>query len=127
MARYPHKKNGISRRTFLRTLQSAPVLFLPAPLRGWPLEHSLAERAGLALPFADVRLSPHYPTKSPLDDLLLQAVPGSDEYVTEKYAFEIAQILGEWSRALRESPPASLSTISKFLDPSIQASRLAPM
>src|SRR2546430_8022148 len=42
-----------------------------------------------SLPFADSRLSPRYPAKSPFDDVLRQVVPGTDEYITEKYAFEI--------------------------------------
>jgi tetratricopeptide (TPR) repeat protein len=124
MARSPHLKHHISRRKFLQTLQWSPVLFLPAPLRTWRSLPIQAASAGAEIALAEYRLKPHYyPAKSPLDDLLLQAVPGSDEYVTEKYAFEISQILAEWSRALRESPPA-LSIISNFLDASIETNRL---
>ena len=75
--------------------------------------------------FTDLRLTPHYPTKSPLDDILLKVVPGADEYVTEKYAFEIMQLLGEWSRALKTAPPA-LASLAKFLDASIAATSLLP-
>ncbi len=50
-----------------------------------------------SFPFSDFRLTPHYPAKSPLDDVLLKVVPGADEYVTEKYAFEIMPLLKQWS------------------------------
>ena len=60
-----------------------------------------------SFPFSDLRLTPHYPANSPLDDVLLKVVPGADEYVTEKYAFEIMQLLGEWSRVLRLHRPRS--------------------
>jgi tetratricopeptide (TPR) repeat protein len=48
-----------------------------------------------------------------------------DEYVTEKYAFEVSEVLAEWSSGLRETPP-NLSVISRSLDASIEANSLAP-
>ena len=36
-------------------------------------------------------LTPHYPAKSPLDDVFRLVAPGSDEFVTEKVCFEIRQ------------------------------------
>ena len=56
-----------------------------------------------SLPFSDVRLTPHYPARSPLEDVLRLVAPGSDEYVTEKYAFEIETLLQQWSQALKTS------------------------
>jgi len=70
-------------------------------------------------------LAPHYPTKSPLDDVLRLVDPAADEYVTEKYAFEITRLLDDWAQGLRSSPPA-LALLAKFLDPSLEASSLAP-
>src|SRR2546430_14393198 len=78
-----------------------------------------------SLPFADSRLSPRYPAKSPLDDVLRQVVPGTDEYVAEKYAFEIMRLLNEWSRALKEAPPA-LSVLAEILSASIEGASLVP-
>ncbi len=83
------------------------------------------EDAASAFPFADSRLSPHYPAKSPLDDVLRQVVPGTDEYVTEKYAFEIMRLLNKWSCGLKESPPA-LSVLAEFLSASIEGASLVP-
>ena len=78
-----------------------------------------------SLPFADFRLTPHYPAKSPLDDLLRYVEPGSDEYVTEKYAAEIARHLEEWGQELR-SGPSPLNVLAKFLDASLKAASLVP-
>jgi tetratricopeptide (TPR) repeat protein/peroxiredoxin len=40
----------------------------------------------------------------PLDDLLLQTKAGSDDFVTEKYADEIAAILAQWRFGLLQNP-----------------------
>ena len=74
----------------------------------------------------DFRLTPHYPARSPLDDVLRYVPPGSDEFVTEKYAAEIAQHLEEWGGESCDRIPASLNVLAKFLDPSLQAASLIP-
>src|SRR2546430_4982977 len=117
MARRKDDNRVFSRRTFLRGMQCAPIFFLPAPIRGLslpslPLDASRDRPADF--PFADFRMTPHYPAKSPLEDVLARVVPGSDEYVTEKYAFEIMRHLSAWSEALKASPPA-LAAFAKFL------------
>jgi hypothetical protein len=109
-------------------MQWAPLLFLPAPIQGFSFPAVRRDSSGdrnASFPFADLRLTPHYPTKSPLEDVLSRVVPGSDEYITEKYAFEIMRQLSEWSQALKSSPPA-LAVVTKFLDVSIEASSLIP-
>src|SRR5262245_22108764 len=94
-----------NRREFLRHLGFAtssvvPVL-LPAPLRALagPI---VGSRAGLGYAvgeeaLADFRLTPAYPSRSPLDELLRLAAPGTDAYVTEKFAAE----LQGWFEAVR--------------------------
>ncbi len=77
------------------------------------------------MPFADLRLTPHYPAKSPLSDIIALVTPGSDSYITEKYADEIGSALNKWSDALTKSP-TGLSAIAESLDESIEASTLAP-
>src|SRR5882762_4814240 len=120
--------HSFSRRVFLEKMRWAPFLFLPAPLRGAPFQSvgagSDAAR-GAFVPVADFRLTPHYPGKSPLEDVLRLVAPGSDEYVTEKYAFEIGSQLKEWSQAL-EASAHDLSALARSLDPSVEASPLAP-
>ncbi len=47
-----------------------------------------------------------------------------DEFVTEKYAFEIELILKQWTQTLKDSA-RDLSALAKFLDPSIEATSFA--
>jgi tetratricopeptide (TPR) repeat protein/peroxiredoxin len=105
------------------------MLFRPAPFHGSSILFGLpkvfpSEASGFS--FADIRLTPHYPAKSPLEDVLRLVLPGSDEYVTEKYAFEIEAQLNQWSQALKASAH-DLSALAKSLDPSLEASPLAPV
>ncbi|MFY9852459.1 MAG: FG-GAP-like repeat-containing protein, partial [Terracidiphilus sp.] len=58
--------------------------------------------------------------------MLRLVTPGSDEYITEKYAVEIESIFKEWSQALKLSAH-DLSILLNLLDPAIEASRLAPI
>src|SRR5271165_1388433 len=122
------KKRIVSRRTFLGRMRWAPFLFLPSPIQSAAFE-ALAPRIfgeqRPTFPLADYRLTPHYPAKSPLDAVLRYVAPGSDEYVTEKYAAEIAQRLEEWGQALRVSP-TSMSVLANLLDPSLKATPLVP-
>ena len=128
MSRRKDENKIFSRRTFLKGIGLTPLLFRPAPLHGSPFlfypPRALASQ-NHNFPFADFRLTPHYPAKSPLEDVLRLVAPGSDEYVTEKYAFEIESLLKQWSHALKVSV-RDLSPLAKSLDPSLQASPLAP-
>ena len=118
----------LSRRTFLGAFRWSPLLFLPAPLHSaaYPCLVSQAQAGRTpSSPFAESRFTPHYPAKSPLDDVLRYVIPGSDEYVTEKYAAEIALLLHAWAKELRSGPP-SLQTLTGLLDPSFKAAPLVP-
>lgn len=121
-------EHTISRRFFLKQMGWAPVLFLPAPLvasvpGSW---FSIAAQGAPTFAGEDVRLIPHYPSPSPLDDILRFAPPGSDEYVVEGYVSEIMSLLTEWSRQLRTTPQA-LDVLRKFVDVSIQSTDLVPV
>ncbi len=101
----------------------APVLFLPAPIHNSIFRSAPRGLPALEIPhfpFAEVTFSPHYPAKSPLDDVLKLTDPGTDEYVTEAYASEIMKLLEEWSRFLRTNPPA-IAAMGKFVALSIQS------
>ena len=101
-------------------MQWSPLLFLPAPLHGLTAPVILGyRRTG----FADLRFAPHYPAKSPLEDVLSRVAPGNDEFVSEKYAYEIQLLLNDWSRALKEAPPAA-TALATFLDDSVEANLL---
>ena len=125
-----HHKNEnlfLSRRRLLKSLGLAPVLFCPAPFHASSFLFGSSESVSgnpSDFPFADIRLTPHYPAKSPLEDLLRLVTPGSDEYVTEKYALEIGKQLNQWSQTLQASAH-DLSALARSLDPSVEASPLA--
>jgi hypothetical protein len=121
--RDPNLRPRFSRRAILKSLGWASMAFRPAPFFGLSPTASSTELARSdqsSLPFADVRLTPHYPTESPLADVLRLVTPGSDEYVTEKYAFEIESILNQWGRALLTSVHEHRE-LAVFVDTSIQA------
>ncbi len=124
MARGKHSASLLSRRALLKGMGLAPLAFRAAPFFGSPLSLSSPDSpasANPSFPFADIRLRPHYPAKSPLADVLRLVAPGTDSYVTEKYAFEISAILRQWSEALKSSP-GDLAPMATALDPAIQAS-----
>jgi tetratricopeptide (TPR) repeat protein len=128
MARQNDDKHKISRRKFLGAMGWTSSLFLPAPMAAWPFGPPIRDTLGMQFPhllFADVRLTPQYPAKSPLEQILQKVAPGGDEYITEKYAFEIAARLEDWSKALADAAPAS-DTIAKILYESIAGCSLEP-
>src|SRR5882757_4767213 len=127
MSYYKDENQFLSRRRLLKSLSLAPLLFCPAPFHASsflfePWETPPSRTSGFSL--ADFRLTPHYPTKSPLEDVLRLVAPGSDEYATEKYAFEIGSQLKQWSRAL-EASAHDHSALSRSLDSSVEASQLS--
>jgi tetratricopeptide (TPR) repeat protein len=128
MTRRRNEKGIVSRREFLKGMRWASLAFLPAPLQVFGSSNFPAASAGPsgAVPsflLADYRLRPHYPAKSPLDDVLALLAPGSDAFVTEKYAAEIGRNLANWSRALKTGAPA-IDVLAKFVDGGIQATPL---
>jgi hypothetical protein len=105
-----------------------PAAFRAAPLFAGPLLSefpSLRIDKQFGLPLAELRLAPHYPAKSPLTDIIALVTPGSDGYITEKYADEIGSALKKWSDSLRTSP-SDLTILAESLDESIEASTLVP-
>ncbi|HET6178539.1 MAG TPA: tetratricopeptide repeat protein [Candidatus Sulfotelmatobacter sp.] len=123
-----NEDRSISRRIFLKQMQWAPALFLPAPFTHPLVRYGLPRSASVEaspFPLAD-RLTPHYPAKSPLDDILRLAAPGTDEYVVEGYASEIAMLLAEWSHHLKTDPPAT-AILNNFVDASMQSTALIPV
>src|SRR6266478_8797048 len=90
------------RRNFLiRCCQGVSAALVPASLRslafhpGFPFDSPHLHSAD-----GEFYLHPHYRAKLPIEATLLKAQAGTDNFVTEKYADEIAAILNEWSAAL---------------------------
>ncbi|MFI5072839.1 MAG: hypothetical protein ACHP8A_18335, partial [Terriglobales bacterium] len=110
-------------------MRCAPVVFVPAPIYGlsfrWLLPETPGENSRRVFDFDDFRVTPHYPAKSPLDDILGKVLPGTDEYVTEKYAIEIMRIFDEWGQGLKTAPPA-VGILAKHLHASLEAGSLVP-
>src|SRR5258707_1740706 len=125
MARHKNEKY-FSRRSFLQGMRWAPILFAPAPLQGVSFGSRLAAapRAIPFFPFHDLRWTPYYPAKSPLDEVLRLVALGADEYVTERYVAEIERLLNDWSQTLKMAPP-SLTVLANFLDTSVEGTWLA--
>ncbi len=123
------EKSLLSRRALLKTMGLSPLLLRSAPLFGSSFllgssRVSTERRSDFS--FADVRYNPHYPTASSLTDVLRLVAPGSDEYPTEKFAFEIDSLLEQWSRSLRKSVH-DLSDLEKLLSTGIEGSSLNPI
>jgi len=125
--RNPNQHPLLSRRALLKSLGMAPVLFRPSALFGsaaFFAPDSLPSASGSSLAYSDVRLIPHYPVESPLADVLRRVPPGSDEYITEKYAVELEALLHQWARELIASPQ-NLRSLANLLSTSLQAVSLA--
>jgi Flp pilus assembly protein TadD/peroxiredoxin len=124
MSRYPYEGQSLSRRSLLKAMGLAPLVLRAASLDGLELPEAI-KNEHLGFPFSDVRLTPHYPAHSPLEDVLRLVTAGSDEYATEKYAAQIQALLQQWGLALKASAKDH-SILAGFLDPSLDATLLVP-
>ncbi|HEV2715582.1 MAG TPA: VCBS repeat-containing protein, partial [Terriglobales bacterium] len=79
-----------------------------------------------ASPAPEFHLHPHYRAKLPLEATLLKVQAGSDDFVTEKYADEIAAILAGWSAGLLQSP-LQAEAVEKVLTPDFVGTSLQPV
>ena len=120
MSRDQHRKNYVSRRDFLKTIGLSSAFCLPAQFRASAFSVNVKKD----LPFAlvDGHLSPHYPSNSALDDLLRKIAPGSDEYSTEKFAYEIQALADDWARQLKTS--GAEAAVAGFFAAQLEASSL---
>ena len=85
---------------------------------------SVASRSALVTD-AGFHLQPHYRTERPLDETLLKVQTGIDDFITEKYADQIAAVLAEWSASLLQSPRETLA-IAKVLTADFSGASLKP-
>src|SRR5207302_657171 len=79
----------VSRRSFLKAIPWAPLLGFPRSFRFLPLELTDAGRAAApSFALTDFRLTPHYPAKSPLEEVVrrqfaMSVVSGRDRFLEE--------------------------------------------
>ena len=118
-------RRGLDRRRFLKHIASVPLLLRSSPFSISPLlPLSAADGLSASIPFFGPRYVPHYPTRSPLEDVLRLVEPGSDEYLSEKYAHEIGIVLDRWSKLFESG---KLSDLKASLDESFRAGSLLPV
>ena len=115
---------NISRRTILKSLGSAPLVFRSAPIYPFYLHDSRESPHLNEFAMDEVRLSPHYPTDSPLSDIFRMVPPGSDEYPLERFAIEIEGLFETWGKTLRKRADR-FTVLPSFLDDQIEASNPA--
>jgi tetratricopeptide (TPR) repeat protein len=108
----------------MRCCQSATVALIPARMAG--LRSLIAfESPSESASHSEFHLNPHYRMPIPLDALLLKTQAGLDAFVSEKYATQIAAILGTWSEGLLVSPQ-NTSAIEKYLAPNFEGTPFKP-
>ncbi|PYV68873.1 MAG: hypothetical protein DMG97_23465 [Acidobacteria bacterium] len=78
-----------TRRALLKSLQYVPVAWLPAPIRAFGIA---AANSARVFPLADFRITPHYPAHSPLDEIIQLVPPGTDRFISERYASAAGQM-----------------------------------
>lgn len=95
----------LRRRDFLiQFCQGASAALIPAGLRGVGLPFYSFDSPEASLSNSEFHLHPHYRMPRSLDALLLKTQAGLDDFVTEKYADEIAAGLVQWSSGLLQNP-----------------------
>jgi tetratricopeptide (TPR) repeat protein len=124
-SQHTKKSFPFNRRDILKYMVLTPAALRAAPLFAGGV---ILPGAPTSIPdgqtaphFADLRLKPDYPVKSPLADILALTIPGLDSYLSEKYAYEIDSVLKRWSDSLKLAP-SDLAILADSLDESIEAS-----
>jgi hypothetical protein len=131
MGRRRARPDFLSRRQFLRQLGYASPAIFPAPfrLRAWPVGFHGNATAYAALPehaLAEFRLRPDYPSPSPLDEMLRLVVPGTDGYVTEKYAAQLHRELAALRSMVMSTQGAQAGGLVQLLHEAFAATDLSP-
>ena len=73
MSEHNSLAHTFSRRALLKSLQYAPIALLPAPLKSLWAFGAWSRATGI--PFADSRITPHYPSGSPMDQMMALVPP----------------------------------------------------
>ncbi len=116
------------RRDFLiQFCQGASAALIPAGLRGsgFPALYDF-NSSNADLSSSEFHLRPHYRMPRSVDALLLKTRAGLDDFVTEKYADQIAAILAQWSTGVLQSPQ-DVEAIEKVLVSNFSGGALRPV
>src|SRR6266567_7419411 len=98
------RRGGVGRREFLaRSCFWASAGLMASPLRSFSYALPLSAQRGFPVNAVDARLIPHYRQPASIDAILRQVEPGSDAFITEKYAEQIEAALAKWTTALTQS------------------------
>ncbi|HXX28146.1 MAG TPA: hypothetical protein VEI99_06745, partial [Terriglobales bacterium] len=108
-----------------RCCQGISAALIPTGLGGLSLSPSLRGLTGAVESGAQFHLHPHYRSPRPLDATLAKTHAGQDEFISEKYAEQIALILARWSTNLLDSH-LQLSAIAASLTGDFAGASLLP-
>lgn len=101
----PRPSVDLRRRDFLvRFCQGAGAILIPTNRWGITFPELLFFSVQGSPAEAEFQLHPHYRSERPIDATLVLVEAGRDEFITEKYAHQIAAILAAWSASLLKSP-----------------------
>jgi Flp pilus assembly protein TadD/peroxiredoxin len=104
-----------SRRKFLlQYCQGASLAFLPADL-GWPSFGSFLFQETLPRS-GEFHVQPQYRAQGELEAVRRNVQSGLDDFITETYQDQVADILTEWSSQLLESPQKT-TALEKVMNP----------
>jgi len=113
------------RRNFLQQFCfAAGATLIPSRLWGLTLPETLLS-TGKPPDHVGFYVRPRYRSERPLDTILAKVEPGNDQFISEKYAAQLARILDGLSNALLLSP-VDPQVISQNLAPNFSAASLKP-
>ncbi len=122
----PHRSVDLRRRELLaRFCQGAGATLIPASLWGITFPGVRSSTPRNERDSAGFHLHPHYRSERPIDATLLKVQAGLDDFITEKYADQIAGILAELSAGLLRSP-VDTQAIAKVLATGFSGASLRP-
>ncbi len=114
------------RRDFLvRFCQSAGASLIPNSLWATTFAGFRSLAGGSESDGDGFHLHPHYRSERPLDATLLKVRAGLDDFVTEKFADQIAATVAQWSASLLQSPRETQS-LARVLAPDFLGTALQP-
>lgn len=98
----------------MQSCSGASLLLASPPLLKIALADSIRPSSAAAVP--QFHLSPKYRSPLPLEAVFAKIPAGSDEFVSEKYAEELEEVLANWTSELRKSASAGQAVQTMLAD-----------